>query len=123
MDQQIHILHRNCAEKHVVAKDQGAGDAGTAEQGDLHRGDVIHQLHGTIGKPHLALFDSAQTELQGDMKRDAQVQRPCIDQRFGIDLIKLGLGEIAQPEVNPDQAHGNALRFRKAGTTLRSILP
>ena len=78
---QVHVLHGNRPQQHLVTDHQRADVAEPLAEGDSHRAYIGHGRGTAVGHRHFSHRFGLQVELAGDMLRDAQHQRPGVDQR------------------------------------------
>lgn len=82
-DDQVHVFHGDGAEEDLIAHDQRAGEAHAVLEANLDRADIGHEPSGAVGDGHFLLVRLFEAELDGDVLRNAQVNRAGI--REGLD--------------------------------------
>src|SRR5262249_28021603 len=90
-DDEVHILHRNGAEKDLIAHHEGAREADAVLEVQLHGANVRHNLLATVRQRDLLLGGLLQSELNLHVRRDAEMNRPTIREGIDDDGIQIRL--------------------------------
>jgi hypothetical protein len=109
MNDQVQVLQRNGSEEDLIAKDEGADEAGSLLASDLDGAHIGNLDHGAISKPDLSGSVGLEGEPVGDGLRDAKVVGARIDQRGNFQRPHGRGSRVAQSESSVDSSHGCSL--------------
>src|ERR1051326_118639 len=106
---EIHVLHGDGTEQHLVAEHDGTGVATAAIVRYLDGPDVRAQQLLAVGHNDFAFLEFFKLELQSDVRWDAQMQCPGICQRTNLDWREFADLGVTKGEGGVGETHGPRL--------------
>jgi hypothetical protein len=115
-DDEVHVLHRDRAEQHLVAQDHRADKTHAVVELDLHRADIGTEVGFTVGGSHFLLVLLLKLELRGNVRGQAEKNRARVGQRAHPNRPQVGTTRVDQGDVSVGEAHaGNQAKPTKHG--------
>ncbi len=105
MNHKIHIFQWDGSHQNTIPQNKGAGKTRPILKLHLNGTNIGNKMGSTVRCYHLALFNSREFELDGNMFGNTQRHRAGIDERVHIERLESWLTRIRQLDGRVYKSH------------------
>ena len=121
MSHEIHIFQWDGSHQDTIPQNKRAGETRPILKLHLNGTNIGNKLGSAVRRYHLALFNSREFELDGNMFGNTQRHRAGIDERVHIKRLESWLARIRQLDRRVDKSHSWRL-YAKIRTAASPVL-